>query len=147
MIRKLISLAVVVAFGLLGYNYFFGTDAEKEQSKQVFAKAKDLGADLVGVLKQEHTKMQEGKYDGALDKLADTYKKIRTGVSHVDSDVLDEIAKLEHRRNDLQIEETKLEKLQETLTKEEYEQLASKLQSGIEELYKDTEQTLEEVKQ
>ena len=69
MIKSILRLAAILVVGILFYNYFLGTPTEKEQSKKVFSKVKDLGRDAWDLLKTEKEKLDEGKYDEALDKI------------------------------------------------------------------------------
>jgi len=67
--QLLLKVAGLLVVGLLAYNYFFGTPAEKESSAQVFAQVKDLSSSVVNLLKSEKEKFDEGKYNDALARL------------------------------------------------------------------------------
>lgn len=102
MIKSLLKLAIFLVAGILVYNYFFGTVEEKEQSKEIFAKTKDLGKSAWGLLKTEKGKLDDGKYDGALDKMGDLYESLEgTARNLKDSETLDTLAKLEKERKKL----------------------------------------------
>ncbi len=77
MIRFIITIAFFLVVGLLGYNYFFGTDDEKAQAQEIFSKGAEVvgaGADL---LQSEYHKYQEGKYDEALDNVSHLLSTIK----------------------------------------------------------------------
>jgi len=103
MIKTIFKIGLLVVAGLLGYNYFLGDAEEKAQSREIVGKAKDLGKDAWNLLKSERTKMKEGKYDGALEKLEGLYGNLKERAGELaDSDVLDRINKLNERRNELE---------------------------------------------
>jgi hypothetical protein len=43
--RTLLKLALLLVIGLLAYNYFLGTPDEREQSRRIVGKARELGAE------------------------------------------------------------------------------------------------------
>ena len=103
MVRTLLKIGLLLVVGLLGYNYFFGTDTEKEQSREIVGKVKDLGSDAWNLLKAERDKMREGKYDDALDKLDNLYAKLKDRARSVeDSGALERLRELDERRLELQ---------------------------------------------
>ncbi|TXF87884.1 hypothetical protein FUA23_17145 [Neolewinella aurantiaca] len=103
MIKTIIKIGLVIVAGLLGYNYFFGDAAEQAQSREIVGKAKDLGKDAWELLKSERTKLQEGKYDGALEKLEGLYVSLKDRAGELaDSDALDRITELTERRDELE---------------------------------------------
>jgi len=103
MIRTILKLGIIVVLGLLGYNYFFGDATEKAQSREIVGKAKDLGKDAWELLKSERTKMKEGKYDGALEKLDGLYGNLKERAGELaDSDALSRINELTQRRDELE---------------------------------------------
>ena len=71
MIRKIISLVVVLVIGLLAYNYFLGTPTEKKQAEEIIGKGAEVVGAGVDLLKVEYQKFRDGKYDKALDKIGD----------------------------------------------------------------------------
>ncbi|HNM26497.1 MAG TPA: hypothetical protein PKL15_13740, partial [Saprospiraceae bacterium] len=66
MIRSLIKIGLVLIVAILVYNRFFGTSAEKEQSKKIFGEMRDVVVSVGQLVKSEKTKFDAGKYDGAL---------------------------------------------------------------------------------
>ena len=103
MIKSILRLAAILVVGILFYNYFLGTPTEKEQSKKVFSKVKDLGRDAWDLLKAEKEKLDEGKYDEALDKITALLNKLKRKAEDIeDSGIIDQIADLERKRSDLE---------------------------------------------
>lgn len=105
MIGRILKIGVLVVLGLVGYNYMFGDDAEKAQSREIIGKATDLGKDAWNLLKGEKQKMQAGKYDGALSKLGSLYDDLRGAATRLkDSDALERLQELDKTRKELQEE-------------------------------------------
>ncbi|PHI19105.1 hypothetical protein CEQ90_14410 [Lewinellaceae bacterium SD302] len=135
MIRTLLKLGVFLVIAVLGYNYFLGDEAEKAQSREIVGKAADLGKDAWNLLRAEKEKMDEGKYDGALDKLKGLYGELRETAGNLkDSDALEQISKLEEKRKELS------EKL-ENATAAEKEATARE----VEELTEETEEVMKKL--
>lgn len=109
MIRLLIKIAIPVIIGILIYNYFFGTREEKETSRAVFSKTKDLTVSVYDMLKSEKHKFDEGKYDKAMEKLNDLYASARANQSKMSASEKEELQRLENQKRQLQkeIEHTK----------------------------------------
>ncbi len=80
MIKGLLKLGLFLFVGIVGYNYFFGTEAEKESSKAIVGTVKDLGKTGINLIKGEADKFKSGKYDGALDKIGKTFNKAKDKV-------------------------------------------------------------------
>ena len=103
MIKTILKIGLLLVVGLIGYNYFFGTSTEREQSKAIVGKVRDLGEDAWGLLKSERQKMKQGKYDDALDKLDELYGDLRTRARDVkDSGLLERLNDLDERREALE---------------------------------------------
>ncbi len=103
MIRTLVKLALLLVLGLLAYNYFLGTPEEKAQSREIVGKAKELASEAWKLLKTERTKMQEGKYDDALNRLESLYVDLRNVAAEAhDSETLQRLEDLSQRRKELQ---------------------------------------------
>lgn len=101
--KSLIKLALLLVVGILVYNYFLGTESEKEQSKEIFSGVKDLGKAAWGLLKSEKDKYDEGKYDGALDKIGSLLDDLKAKAKTIqDSDIIDRIADLEDQKAELE---------------------------------------------
>jgi len=101
MIKNLLKLGLLLVAGILIYNYFFGTDAEKEQSKEFFQEVKDLGTAAWGLLRTEKEKLDEGKYDEALDNIGGLFDRLKSEAERGGEAIT--------RINDLEQERQKLE--------------------------------------
>ena len=110
MIKSLLKLALVLVIGILVYNYFYGTEEEKAQSKEIFGKVRDVGKDAWALLKTEKDKFEEGKYDGAVDKVGESVeglgellgKLTNTARDLNDSGALDQLQELQAKQRELQ---------------------------------------------
>ena len=112
MIKTLLKLGILLAIGIVCYNYFFGTAAEKESSKKIFSKAKEigkstfeLGKSTIELFKSEREKLDEGKYDGALDKIGGLFNELKDSAKE-NSHILKRIKELEAKKEDL-VQKTK----------------------------------------
>lgn len=70
LIKLAFKLAIFLAIFLIGYNFFFGNPEERENSKAIVGQVKDLGGSVFGLLSSEKTKFQNGKYNGAFEKIS-----------------------------------------------------------------------------
>lgn len=104
MIKSLIKLGLLLLAGILVYNYFFGTNEEQAQSKEVFKKTGDAVGAAWNLLKTEKQKFDHGKYDKVLDQLGNAYREVRERAKYVDEKVLRRLDDLEKRKADLQEE-------------------------------------------
>lgn len=104
MLKNLIQLALFLVAGILIYNYFFGTNEEQEQSKEVFQKTGAAVKSAWNLLKTEKQKFDAGKYDGLLDQLGGAYREIRDRAQYVDEKVLRRLDDLEQRKSELEKE-------------------------------------------
>ncbi|MEL7021072.1 MAG: hypothetical protein AAGK47_05650 [Bacteroidota bacterium] len=103
MIRSLIKLVLVLVVGILVYNFFFGTEVEKEQSRRVFNEVKEVGVAVRDLIKSEKEKFDAGKYDDALDKIENAFGNLRRKAEEIDDDdLLDRLAQLEQKRQALE---------------------------------------------
>lgn len=109
MIRSLLKIGVLLVASILIYNFFFGTDAEKEQSRKVFGQVRGVVVSVGDLLKTERAKFDAGKYDGALEKLGDAYQAVRNGVKNMDEKVSKRLEELEQRKAALQKEVDSIE--------------------------------------
>jgi len=109
---NLLKLAALLVIGILVYNYFFGTVDEKAQSEAIFSKTKDLGKAAWGLLKSEKEKLEDGKYDEAVDNMEGLFKNLKTKAQeNKDTDALAELRALEAKRLAL---EKRFDKVDET---------------------------------
>jgi hypothetical protein len=139
--RSILKLGLLLVAGILIYNYFLGTPEEKEQSKVIFREVKDLGKSAVDLLKSEKAKYEDGKYDGALDKIGNVFESLRNKAEDIqDSQMLDKLAELEERR-------LALEKHLETSEVQEYSDSGEeqKDKEAIEQEWKDLIKETEEL--
>lgn len=111
MFRSLFKLALIAIAAILVYNFFFGTNAEKENSRKVFEQMRGVVVSMADLVKSERAKFDEGKYDAALQKLGGAYKAIRDQAKNVDEKVLKRLDNLEERKSEL---EKELANLQQT---------------------------------
>ena len=109
MIRSLLKIGLLLLVVILVYNYFFGTDAEKDQSRQVFGQMRSVVVSVSDLVRSEKSKFDAGKYDGALDKLGDAYRAVRSGVKNMDEKVSKRLDELEQRKATLQQELDQIE--------------------------------------
>ena len=70
LIKLAFKLAIFLAIFLIGYNFFFGSPEERENSKAIVGQVKDLGGSVFGLLSSEKTKFQNGKYNGAFEQIS-----------------------------------------------------------------------------
>jgi len=126
-IKLLLKIAIPVILCLLVYNYFFGTPEEKDTSKAVFAKTKELSVSIYDLLKSEKHKFDEGKYDKALDKLNQIYATARSNNSHLSESDKSELQKLEAEKQKLQTEIDQTKRLDQKAADEKSKSLDEKL--------------------
>lgn len=107
MIRRLLWWGLILVFGVLVYNRFFGDTAEKEQSKKVFGEAKELFRSVRDVVKGERQKFEAGKYDKAVGNIRNLFGKMRESAKD-SKDILAQIEDLDKKRQDI---ETRLNKI------------------------------------
>jgi hypothetical protein len=110
MIRSLIKLGLMLLAGVLVYNYFFGTDTEKESSKKIFGQMRDLVVSASDIVRSERQKFDSGKYDAALEKLGGAYRAVRDRAQFVDDKILKRLDGLEDRKAELEKELDTIEK-------------------------------------
>ncbi|MCS7036778.1 MAG: hypothetical protein RMJ33_11115 [Saprospiraceae bacterium] len=115
MIRFLITIGFFLVVGILVYNRFFGTDAEKEQAKEIFRKTGDLLKDTWNLLRSEKEKLDAGKYDHALEQLGQAYQSLRQGAKYLDENMLRRLGELERRKAALEQELSNLEGAEQAL--------------------------------
>ncbi|MTB53943.1 hypothetical protein [Lewinella sp. W8] len=135
MIKSLLKIGLLIVVGLLGYNYFFGTAEEKAQSREIVGKATDLGRDAWNLLKSERVKLQEGKYDDAIQKLEGLYADLSARAEDLrDSEALRELGKLSERRAEL-----------EEMLKRDGGELSEAAKRQLDDLTADTEELMNEM--
>lgn len=113
MIRFLLKVGAVLVAGILIYNFFFGTDKEKEQSRQIFGQMKDVVVSVGQLVKSEKEKFDAGKYDAALDKLGSAYQVVRKQAQHLDASMLERLDDLEQRKSALKTDLDSIEQAEQ----------------------------------
>jgi hypothetical protein len=109
MVRSLLKLGLLLVAGILIYNFFLGTDEEKEQSRKIFGQLKGVAGSAVELVKSEREKFDHGKYDKALDKIGGVYQGLRSKAQFLDDKVLSRLDDLEKRKSGLEKELKQLE--------------------------------------
>ena len=118
MIRKALRLVIIVVLGILVYNLFLGNEAEKENSREVFAKIKEAGVAVKDLLKSEKAKFDEGKYDDALDKVGNVFTNLKRRAQDIDEKYVDRIRELDEKRQELEDRLAELSKEEEEVPEE-----------------------------
>ncbi len=145
--KSLLKLAFFLVIGVLGYNYFFGNVEEKQQSKEIVRKVRDVGRDAWGLLKSEKDKLKEGKYDGAVDKVSGAVhgvgellgKLSKTANDLNDSGAIDRLSELQDKQKELQSQ-------LENQNPDEYDEVQSeKVQSDLKDLLQETERLMKDM--
>lgn len=144
MIKSAIKIALLLVVGIVAYNLFYGSEEEKEQSKEIISDVKDFSKSAWNLLKTEHQKFKDGKYDEAVDniesgvdKLKGIYSSLKDNAKKVkDSGLLDQLDNLEQKRVDLE------KKLSEK-TPDSYDQ--KKIQEDWKKLLDDTQNVMDEI--
>lgn len=139
--RSILKFAFIAIIGLISYNYFYGNEEEKARSEKVVEGVKDVFISVKDLVKSEKEKLDEGKYDSALDKIGGLFKDFKEKTENVSEEVKDRLADLEEEKEVLQdrIEEKKKEgiwsKEDQANTQKDFEALIKK----TEELFQDVE--------
>lgn len=106
MLRIIIRFGLFLLVALVGYNYFYGTAAEKEQSKEIIDTTKSFATKTfksVGkLLKAEKEKFNDGRHDEAMAQLNDVFKELKTKAKTESAVIRDEF-------KDLELDKTRLE--------------------------------------
>jgi hypothetical protein len=77
MLRLIIRLGLILIVGILIYNYFLGSPEEKATSEKIFSGVRDLGKATWDLLRSEKEKFDQGKYDGAMDKVDNIFGSLK----------------------------------------------------------------------
>ena len=151
MIRSIVKLGLLLVVGILVYNFFFGDETEKEQSRRIFQEVKEVGVAVGDLLKSEKEKFDAGKYDDALTKIEDAFDNLKSKAEDLnDSELLEKVRQLERERERIQRDLDQAQKDDEFTEKgaEREPQLSPreqrKIERDIEDLLKKTNQTVEE---
>ncbi len=144
MVKILFRLLLIIVAGVLIYNFFLGTDAEKENAKDVVEEFKDVGRAVKDLLTKEKEKLDNGKYDDALNQVGNLFNNIKNAVKPEDTKSLDELANLEDRRKGIEQELEDIEN-KPTADSVEQEEKKRKLNIDLKKLIEDTERFLNKV--
>ena len=138
MIKGLLKLGALLVVGILCYNYFLGTPEEKESSKRIFKTVGELGKSVGNLIQSERQKWDEGKYDGALDKMSNLFDEIK-GKAGEKKEWLDKFEELDLER--LRLKE---KASSDTIISEEQK---SKMKEEMEKLINETKELVDEMEQ
>lgn len=139
MIRRLLSLAVMVIIGLVIYNMMFGDEADKENVKQITGGVKEL-------LKSTKEKYKNGEYDEAIDKIGDVFKELKNKAGELnDADYINRLSELEERKQRLEEMLNDLEEKENTQTRSLVPQDNSKEKEAIQRELNDLEKELNRI--
>lgn len=100
MIKKLIRIALIAVVAVVGYNYFLGDAAEKEQATKIVDGVKNVGSSIKDMVVNEKEKIKDGKYDKVLDFVTDKIDGLKAG---------DNDAGTQRKIEDLEVEKKKVE--------------------------------------
>ena len=150
MIKSLIKLGLLLAVGIIGYNYFLGTEAEKESSKKIINEVKDVGKSVGKLLKAEKQKFDAGKYDHALSKISDAFQDLKSKAKNVKdngNEFLSKIKELEEKKKELEesLSATKLETDENDELTEKGLRQKEKLEADLKDLEKETKKVTKEL--
>lgn len=148
-LRNLITIVIMLVAGILLYNSYFGTPDEKAQAKTTFktiGKAfKEVGNAIGGLLKTEKEKFDEGKYDKAMDKISDLFKKLGDKTKDLKvnkEEYMDKISELQRQKEALK------EKISEAgkkeMTDDESVRINDELRNNVNSLFEDLKKTVKE---
>lgn len=110
MVRSLLKLGSLLVVCIIGYNYFFGDSAEKENARKIVGQGKEVLGSVRDLVRSEREKYDKGKYDQAIDKVGNVFDKIRS-TAHDNRDILDELEQLEGKRKKLKADLKDIEAL------------------------------------
>lgn len=111
MIKRLLSLAVMLIIGLLVYNTMFGDEADKENAKQITSGIKEL-------IESTKDKYKSGEYNEAIDKIGDVFKQLKDKAETLNSgEYADDISELQERKQRLEEMLRELEDKENTATR------------------------------
>jgi phosphopantetheine adenylyltransferase len=111
MIRRLLSLGVMLIIGLLAYNMMFGYEADKENAKQITNGVKEL-------IQSTKEKYKNGEYNEAIDRIGDVFNQLKNKADKLNNgEYADDISELEERKQRLEEMLRELEEKENTTTR------------------------------
>jgi len=78
MLGRLIKWGLIIIIGILVYNYFYGTEEEKQQTAKIFNQTRAVGESIVGFVSDETQKVKDGKYNDVIDNITDFVEKLKS---------------------------------------------------------------------
>lgn len=99
MIRRILTLGIILVALIIGYNLYYGTPEEKANAREIVDEVKNIGKASWELLKSEKEKMEAGKYDDAAEKIKGVFERLR-GIAEGNEDTanLDRLRELEAQR-------------------------------------------------
>ncbi len=149
MIRTALKLLAILVVGILIYNFFLGTDSEKENSKKIFTEVKDVGVAVKDLLKSEKQKFDAGKYDKAVEKIGTVLDKLKANAKEFDEKYLDRIEVLEKKRKELEQDLSEYEEQQKDGNQDQFTPKNGKdsaeIKKEMDQLLRETEALVKEM--
>lgn len=147
MIRSLIRLALLLGVVALIYYRFFGTEAEKAQSKEVITKgtevAKNLGKMTYTLLKRGKENLDSGKYDDTLDNISTLIDDLKEKAKTLEEskEIYDQIKALENKKDEIQrdLAATQVASYDDNTSEEDKTAAKEDIKNATKELLKETE--------
>ena len=102
--KTFLKIFVILVVAIVAYNYFKGTPEEKASSELIIKEVKDVGKAVQDLLKEEHTKYKEGKYDKIFDDLKDLYSRLESSISQSNPEMLTKLDELKEKAVSLENE-------------------------------------------
>jgi DNA anti-recombination protein RmuC len=141
MIKWLIRLVLLLVIGLLAYNYFWGDQHEKVQSRAIIDQVKQLGKSISDLLITEKEKFDTGKYNEAANKIGSVVQELKKNAASLNEEELERLDAIEqkHIAFKKQIEQSGQMTAEEVGTKKE------ELRQQLEELLRETDSFLQNI--
>lgn len=128
--RRLISLAFVLLVGIVGYNYFFGDETEKEQARNIVKKTKDIGLEIKSLVQDEKDRYEDGKYDNVINKI----KNVVSKDEELSKEYADDLNEIEEIQKDLEREQRKKQRNSDSYDEQKEKLLKEQLEGLLNEL-------------
>lgn len=147
MIKSALKLGVVLIIGILVYNFFLGTEEEKETSRAIFQEVKDVAVGVKDLVKSEKEKFDAGKYDRAVEKIGVVLGKLKNTAKKIDDKYIDRIEELSRKRRELKEELSYYDDDRDTTRRKrrKVERDTAKIQRELDKLMDETESLIREM--
>jgi len=132
--KRILSLLFIVVVGILGYNFYFGSEEDKARSREVTSKAKDLGKTVINLLKAERDNFKNGKYDQALDKVGVVFKDIGQKAQELGGNFPERYNKIEKQLEDLKAKSERQNTTQPTNPDKEKKEIEVQFDNMVKEI-------------